>query len=209
MDLCNLYIKGLATDMTSVDLFNLFKPFGRIISAKVMKANNEGLKNFGFVSFSHPIEAAKAMIELYNDQQFNIIVKFHEPKQHQRRSEQEFYQQLLLLRHSTLSRHFYTTSCYNNEKSPIPPIPPLPQAYQTPPQPQQVYAYYVPVITQPIIAANNNGTFVYQNHSTPTYHHYYYQPPTQPCGIISEQELSTHFTKTKFNRERHSSSKNK
>lgn len=121
MDLCNLYIKGLKPGLTSSDLFNLFEPFGRIISAKVMEDNTGATKaGFGFVSFSSSLEAAKALTELYvepekkkndakekkNSSNFVMNVRFHEPRVP--RPEHHFDQQLNLLSNSTLGAHFYT-----------------------------------------------------------------------------------------------------
>ncbi|ORZ25159.1 hypothetical protein BCR42DRAFT_399538 [Absidia repens] len=104
MDLCNLYIKGLSLSMTSNELFNLFKPHGRIISARVM-ANEQGVsKGFGFVSFSQPIEAASALVHLH--QHYSIL--FHEPKVP--RSDHDIQQQYWSLAHSPLGGYFYSTT---------------------------------------------------------------------------------------------------
>ncbi|KAI7847941.1 hypothetical protein BDC45DRAFT_451074, partial [Circinella umbellata] len=65
MDLCNIYIKHIDPSIKSTELFNLFKPFGRIISARVMEDPSTGnSRGFGFVSYSHPTEAAAALIEM-------------------------------------------------------------------------------------------------------------------------------------------------
>ncbi|KAG2225098.1 hypothetical protein INT45_011780 [Circinella minor] len=65
MDLCNIYIKHIDPSIKSTELFNLFKPFGRIISARVMEDPSTGSsRGFGFVSYSHPTEAAEALIEM-------------------------------------------------------------------------------------------------------------------------------------------------
>ncbi|KAF1805570.1 RNA recognition motif-containing protein, partial [Mucor lusitanicus] len=77
MDLCNLYIKGIQPGMSSTDLFNLFKPFGRIISAKVMP-QDKGKRGFGFVSYSKSVEAAHAILSM--NQTDDMVVRFHEPK---------------------------------------------------------------------------------------------------------------------------------
>ncbi|CEP18172.1 hypothetical protein [Parasitella parasitica] len=111
MDLCNLYIKGIQSGISSTDLFNLFKPFGRIISAKVMPQDKEK-QGFGFVSFSQSVEAAHAIISMNND---GILVRFHEPKVP--RKEHNFDYQLALLSDSELARHFYTRAFQNNDSS--------------------------------------------------------------------------------------------
>lgn len=120
MDLCNLYVKGIEPGLTSSDLFNLFKPFGRIVSARVMKevkSIGSSNKGFGFVSFSQSIEAAQALIAMHqptDDHSNNTMgVRFHEPRVP--RPEHNFCQQLAILsQHSELAPHFYTRSKHNN-----------------------------------------------------------------------------------------------
>ena len=117
MDLCNLYIKGIKPGLTSAELFTMFKPFGRIISAKVMEDRHSSCKaGFGFVSYSSSVEAAKAIIEMYvetpkkegDEEQKDPImtVRFHEPKVV--RPEHNYSQQLELLSNSPWCAHFYT-----------------------------------------------------------------------------------------------------
>jgi RNA recognition motif-containing protein len=125
MDLCNLYVKGIEPGLTSSDLFNLFKPFGRIISARVMEetgsnSSSSSNKGFGFVSFSQSIEAAQALIAMHqptNDNNHNTMgVRFHEPRVP--RPEHNFSHQLAILsQHSELAAHFYTRS--NNKIVPL------------------------------------------------------------------------------------------
>ncbi|KAJ3413849.1 hypothetical protein HDV05_007370 [Chytridiales sp. JEL 0842] len=65
LDPRNLYIKNLPPTYTDTDLFRLFKPHGRIISAKIMLDPVSGLsKGFGFVSFEVGEQALLAMREL-------------------------------------------------------------------------------------------------------------------------------------------------
>ncbi|KAG2229009.1 hypothetical protein INT48_008682 [Thamnidium elegans] len=109
MDLCNLYVKGIQPGSTSTDLFNLFKPFGRIISAKVMESNT-GAAGFGFVSYSSSIEAAKALVSMNTEDEIKkkspiMIVRFHEPRVS--RLEHNYNYQVGLLSCSALYNHFY------------------------------------------------------------------------------------------------------
>ncbi|KAI8342607.1 hypothetical protein BC941DRAFT_413281 [Chlamydoabsidia padenii] len=104
MDLCNLYVKGLSLSMTSAELFNLFQPYGRIISARVMVTEKNVSKGFGFVSFSQPIEAASALVYLHPH--YNI--QFHEPKVP--RPGHDIQQQYWSLAHSSLACYFYSVS---------------------------------------------------------------------------------------------------
>ncbi|GAN06569.1 hypothetical protein MAM1_0128d06055 [Mucor ambiguus] len=111
MDLCNLYIKGIQPGMSSTDLFNLFKPFGRIISAKVMP-QDKGKRGFGFVSYSNSVEAAHAIMSMNHTD--DMVVRFHEPKVP--RKEHNFEQQLAYLSDSELAMHFYTRPLHSNNK---------------------------------------------------------------------------------------------
>lgn len=83
VDYTNLYIKNLDLNVKSVDLFNNFRRFGRIISARVMKnAQTKQSKGFGFVSFSKADEAQRAKHEMNGEFILSkpVIVAFHEPK---------------------------------------------------------------------------------------------------------------------------------
>jgi len=60
----NLYIKNLDDAVDDSKLHELFSPYGNIISAKVMKDENGTSKGFGFVCFSSPEEAHRAVNDL-------------------------------------------------------------------------------------------------------------------------------------------------
>ncbi|KAL1922945.1 uncharacterized protein VTP21DRAFT_9321 [Calcarisporiella thermophila] len=83
IDPTNLYVKNLDLRITSVDLFNAFRRFGRIISARVMThpTTNQS-RGFGFVSFSTAEEASRAL-QTMNGKEIlakPIVVAYHEPK---------------------------------------------------------------------------------------------------------------------------------
>ncbi|KAI8876901.1 RNA-binding domain-containing protein [Backusella circina FSU 941] len=83
VDYTNLYIKNLDLSVKSADLFNHFRRYGRIISARVMKnAQTRQSKGFGFVSFSKADEAIMAKEEMNGVMIMSkpIIIAFHEPK---------------------------------------------------------------------------------------------------------------------------------
>jgi RNA recognition motif-containing protein len=83
IDYTNLYIKNLDLNVKSADLFNSFRKFGRIISARVMKnPQTKQSKGFGFVSFSKPDEALDAKQEMNGVFILAkpVVVAFHEPK---------------------------------------------------------------------------------------------------------------------------------
>lgn len=60
----NLFVKNLDDTIDSEKLEEEFKPFGTITSAKVMVDDTGKLKGFGFVCFSSPEEATKAITEM-------------------------------------------------------------------------------------------------------------------------------------------------
>ncbi|KIY43360.1 polyadenylate binding protein [Fistulina hepatica ATCC 64428] len=62
----NLYIKNLEDDMDDDKLRAEFEPFGTITSCKVMRDEKNMSKGFGFVCFSTPDEATKAVAEMNN-----------------------------------------------------------------------------------------------------------------------------------------------
>lgn len=62
----NLYIKNLDDEVDDERLKNEFESFGTITSAKVMRDDKGASKGFGFVCFSSPDEATKAVAEMNN-----------------------------------------------------------------------------------------------------------------------------------------------
>ncbi|KAG6330456.1 hypothetical protein ID866_8631, partial [Astraeus odoratus] len=62
----NLYIKNLEDDIDDERLRTEFEPFGTITSCKVMRDEKGISKGFGFVCFSSPDEATKAVADMNN-----------------------------------------------------------------------------------------------------------------------------------------------
>jgi len=62
----NLYIKNLEDDVDDEKLRGEFEPFGTVTSCKVMRDEKGTSKGFGFVCFSSPDEATKAVAEMNN-----------------------------------------------------------------------------------------------------------------------------------------------
>ncbi|KAI8879391.1 hypothetical protein K501DRAFT_336108 [Backusella circina FSU 941] len=82
VDFMNLYIKNLDTHVTNDDLSQLFRKYGRIVSARVMTNQSGQSKGYGFVSFAKPEEAAAALQEMNGYILANrpLTVSYHEPK---------------------------------------------------------------------------------------------------------------------------------
>lgn len=60
----NLYVKNLSDDIDDAKLNTEFSAFGNITSAEVMKDEKGNSKGFGFVCFTTPEEATKAVAEM-------------------------------------------------------------------------------------------------------------------------------------------------
>lgn len=81
IDPCNLFCKNLCPSIDSSDLYEIFKPYGRIVSARVMREGGKS-REFGFVSFTNAEDAARAL-HAVNGQHIGskvIMVRLHEPK---------------------------------------------------------------------------------------------------------------------------------
>ena len=63
----NLYVSGLPKSMTQLELEQLFKPYGKIITSRILCDNLTGIsKGVGFVRFDQRFEAEKAIEHLNN-----------------------------------------------------------------------------------------------------------------------------------------------
>lgn len=83
IDKMNLYVKNLDPKINNQDLNQLFRKYGKIISARVMTNPTTGQsKGYGFVSFSKPEEAEAAKDEMngYIVGSRALTVAYHEPK---------------------------------------------------------------------------------------------------------------------------------
>ncbi|SJX63558.1 related to polyadenylate-binding protein 3 [Sporisorium reilianum f. sp. reilianum] len=82
VDPCNLFIKNLDADIESKDLYDTFKAFGHIVSARVMRDNDGKSREFGFVSFKVAEDATQALHAMDNAKlgSKKITVRLHEPK---------------------------------------------------------------------------------------------------------------------------------
>ncbi|KAL3888355.1 hypothetical protein ACJMK2_000725 [Sinanodonta woodiana] len=71
----NVYVKNLSDDVDDEDLHEIFKIFGRILSAKVLKTLEGKKRGCGFVSFMDPESARKALEEM-NGKEVNGKILF-------------------------------------------------------------------------------------------------------------------------------------
>ncbi|MEX6690621.1 RNA-binding protein [Danxiaibacter flavus] len=81
----NIYVGNLNWNMTSDDLYNLFSPYGEVVSAKIItdKFNNNRSKGFGFVEMGDESAARQAISELHESEISGrkIVVNESAPKQ--------------------------------------------------------------------------------------------------------------------------------
>ncbi|GAA5806170.1 hypothetical protein HPULCUR_011700 [Helicostylum pulchrum] len=83
VDIMNLYIKNLEPHITNNDLTQIFRKFGRIISARVMTNPQTGQsKGYGFVSYGKTEEAAAALQNMNGAMLGSrpLTVAYHEPR---------------------------------------------------------------------------------------------------------------------------------
>lgn len=84
----NLYVKNIADSVTDESFREAFAVFGTITSARIMRENNEAKesKGFGFICYSSPEEATKAVTEM-NGKSLGgkpLVVTMHQRKEHRR-----------------------------------------------------------------------------------------------------------------------------
>jgi polyadenylate-binding protein len=82
----NLFVKNLEDDVVDSALLEEFKKFGNVTSAVVMKDEKGVSKGFGFVCFSTPEEANRALNEMNNKQVWSkpLYVSFAQRKEERR-----------------------------------------------------------------------------------------------------------------------------
>ena len=82
----NLYVKNLDDDVTDDELKSLFAVYGTITSARLMRTEDGTSRGFGFVCFSSPEEASRAVSELNNKMVRSkpIFVTLHQKKEQRR-----------------------------------------------------------------------------------------------------------------------------
>jgi len=80
----NIYVGNLNWSLTSDDLYNLFTPYGEVVSAKIItdKFNNNRSKGFGFVEMSNDEAARQAISNLHDTEMSGrkIIVNESAPR---------------------------------------------------------------------------------------------------------------------------------
>jgi len=91
----NLYVKNLDDTWGDQKLIELFTPFGKITSACVMKdSETHASRGFGFVCYSQPEEASKAIVEMHNKMfgQKPLFVTLAQRKEQRRQELEQVFQ---------------------------------------------------------------------------------------------------------------------
>lgn len=88
----NLYVKNLDEQVSDDEFRALFAGYGTITSARIMR-DDQGSRGFGFVCYSSPEEATRAVSELNNKMVHSkpIFVTLHQRKEHRRAHLQATY----------------------------------------------------------------------------------------------------------------------
>jgi len=81
----NLYVKNVDDSVSDDEFRSMFAPYGTITSARIMR-DEQGSRGFGFVCYSSPEEATRAVQELNNKMVHAkpIFVTLHQRKEHRR-----------------------------------------------------------------------------------------------------------------------------
>lgn len=83
----NLYVKNISDSVTDEMFREMFTPFGTITSARIMKdVDGKTSKGFGFICYSSPEEATRAVTEMNNKviQNKPLVVTLHQRKEQRR-----------------------------------------------------------------------------------------------------------------------------
>jgi len=132
----NLYIKNLEDDVSEERMKKEFAPFGSVKSVKIMADDKGNSKGFGFVCFSTPEEAQRAITEM-NGRILSgcakpLYVNMHEPKEvrRQKLAAQHAARQKGI-RANSLPPHQGTPSMYGPGGAPVfyPPSGNIPQGF--------------------------------------------------------------------------------
>jgi polyadenylate-binding protein len=80
----NLYVKNLDDTINEESFRELFAPFGTITSARIMRNEDNTSRGFGFICFSNPEEATRAVTEMNGKMVRSkpIVVTLHQRKEH-------------------------------------------------------------------------------------------------------------------------------
>jgi polyadenylate-binding protein len=116
----NLYIKNLDESVTDEVLREKFSPFGTITSAKVMcdEKNDNKSRGFGFVCFSSPDEATKAVAEMngYNLNGKQIYVALAQRKDVRKAQLEVQMNQRIQFRNMQNNQMMGNNGMYNNQQ---------------------------------------------------------------------------------------------
>jgi len=116
----NLYIKNLDESVTDEVLREKFSPFGTITSAKVMcdEKNDNKSRGFGFVCFSSPDEATKAVAEMngYNLNGKQIYVALAQRKDVRKAQLEVQMNQRIQFRNMQNNQMMNNNGMYNNQQ---------------------------------------------------------------------------------------------
>ncbi|KAG1698852.1 Polyadenylate-binding protein 1 [Nymphon striatum] len=100
----NVFIKGFGRDKTEEDLIQLFEPFGKITSHKIMFDKTGKSRGFGYCSFENPEDAEKAVQEM-NGKELNNRTLFAERAQKHEGRQTELQSQFEQIKTKIINRN--------------------------------------------------------------------------------------------------------
>jgi len=167
----NLYIKNLEDEINEERLKKEFSAFGAIKSARIMVDDKENSRGFGFVCYTTPDEAQRAITEMncriLQGCTKPLYVALHEPKE--------------IRRHKLLQRHNSRTQ--GVRPGPVPaPSNVFPATAQQVFYPSAVPAYYYP---NQVVRGGGRGTWTSAGHPPGT--HFAAQAPSVSPAVYSGQ----------------------
>lgn len=162
----NLYIKNLEDEITEERLKKEFSAFGTIKSARIMLDEKENSRGFGFVCYTTPDEAQRAINEMncriLQGCQKPLYVALHEPKE--------------IRRHKLIQRHQSRTQ----GALPRGPVPAQANVYQ----PQQVFYPSVPYYYPNQVVPRGGGRGAWTSAHAGTH----YGAPTTAAPVYSQPQ---------------------
>ncbi|KAM9249842.1 polyadenylate-binding protein 1-like isoform 4-T5 [Dugong dugon] len=138
MEFTNIYVKNLQVDVDEQGLQDLFSPFGKLLSVKVMKDSNGHSRGFGFVNFEKHEEAQKAVMDM-NGKEVSGRLLYVGRAQKRVERQSELKRKFEQMKQDRLNRYQPPARPAYYGSGPVAPIRPAPRWTAQPPRPSSAY----------------------------------------------------------------------
>jgi polyadenylate-binding protein len=188
----NLYVKNLSPEVDDEELRNLFKQFGVITSAKVMRDAQGKSRGFGFVAFEKKEAGTKAINDMTN-------TVFHGKPLYVSRAQTKAFRQTFImkqLRNKRLRNNIHNQSRQQQPYMQQPPQQPYGGGYggvPRGPQPPQQYGQYGPPPHQQPYGQPHGGPPHYPQHRGHGGHPQQQQMYAMPPAMLLQQQQQQMF----------------